>query len=119
MPRNTDIDVFLYSSLHPPKIEFSGINLTAQRWDMVNYILNHKHSGERIDVQNALWHFVNVSGSFAMTPSATSLAIIADAEANGTGFIPATGQVVAVLAVPRDLVRDTAQLSFIEVSMRG
>jgi hypothetical protein len=118
LPRDTDIDVFLYSSLHPPAIEFSGVNLTSQRWDMVNYILNHKNGGARMDVQNALWHFVNISGSFAMNPSAKTLVIIADAQANGTGFTPAPSQVVAVLVVPRDLVRETAQLALIEVSMR-
>ena len=119
MPRNTDIEIFMYSSIDPPDFEFSGINLENQRWDMVNYILNHKHGGNRIDVQHALWHYVNVSGSFALTLSPTSLAIIADADANGNGFTPAPGQIVAVLTVPRTLERKTAQLALIEIPMRG
>ena len=118
MPRSTDIDIFLYSSLNPPRIDFSGVNLTDQRWDMVNYILNHKQ-GDRIDVQNALWHFVDIGDNFNTTLSATSLAIIADAQANGNGFIPSPGQIVAVIVIPRDLALQTAQLSFIEVSMRS
>ena len=119
MPRDTNIDIFLYSSIDPPNFEFSGINLKNQQWDMVNYILNHKHGGNRIDVQHALWHFVNVSGSFELNLSPTSLAIIEDAEANGNGFTPAPGQIVAVLTVPRTLERKTAQLALIEIPMRG
>lgn len=75
--------------------------LQSPNWDMVNYILNHKQ-GTAIDVQNAIWHFIGGPVDPAdpdgyYPPSATALALIADATANGEGFVPGPGQVVAVV----------------------
>ena len=78
--------------------------LQSTNWDMVNYIINHK-LGNADDVQTAIWHFIGgpVSPSNAryFPPSATAQAIIANALANGEGFVPTqSGQVTAVIADP-------------------
>jgi Concanavalin A-like lectin/glucanases superfamily/FG-GAP-like repeat/HYR domain len=75
-------------------------HLQNTKWDIVNYILNHKQ-GNGIDVQNAIWHFmggpVPASDRTYFPPSATASNLIADALANGPGFVPAPGEVSAVI----------------------
>lgn len=93
--RDASFEVLLYSSLDsPPSLE--------PHWDMVNYILNHEQGG-MIDVQDAIWYFIKM-GSVGWwpgaTPSATSVAIVNDALANGTGFVPGQGELLAVAALP-------------------
>jgi len=106
-------DVILYSSLNLP----NG-TLADQRWDMVNYILNHKQ-GAAGDIQTAIWYFVNFSNS-TITPTdnnTVAWAIINDALANGTGYVPASGQIVAVICDPVLLLPRPAsvQINIIEV----
>jgi|SRR5271157_7693 len=94
--RGSSIQVLLYSSLTPPA------NLSSQRWDMVNYILNHKQGG-RMDIQNAIWYFVKMGGVGwwnGSSPSTTSLAIVGDALAHGTGYVPGPGGLLAVICLP-------------------
>jgi len=75
-------------------------HLQSPNWDYINYILNHKQ-GNGIDVQNAIWHFMGgpVPGSDRayFPPSATASNLIADALASGSGFVPAPGEVSAVI----------------------
>ncbi|MGD0494774.1 MAG: hypothetical protein ABSB28_01885 [Candidatus Bathyarchaeia archaeon] len=98
-------EVRLYSSLNPPG------TLATQRWDMVNYILNHKQ-GTLDDIQQAIWNFVNGIGNY--TPSSTvAKAIVNDALANGNGFIPESNQTIAVICLPVVLSPDV-QVSIIE-----
>lgn len=93
--RGTDIQVQLYSSLNPPP------ELEPQ-WDKVNYILNNKRGG-RMDIQDAIWYFIKM-GSFGWWPGATpsiiSQDIVNDAWANGNGYVPRQGELLAVIAVP-------------------
>lgn len=103
-------EVSLYSSISAPG------NLSSQRWDMVNYILNHKQ-GTHADVQQAIWYFVNFDDNY--TPSTpTAQAIVNDALANGTGFIPAYGQIIAVICYPSTMFpsQPDFQISIIEVT---
>jgi hypothetical protein len=103
-------EVSLYSSVGAPG------NLSSQRWDMVNYILNHKQ-GNDTDIQQALWYFVHFDGNY--TPSTpTAQAIINDAAANGTGFIPAYGQTMAVICYPSIMFpsQPDFQISIIEIA---
>ncbi len=90
--RDTSIEVLLYSSLaSPPDLE--------PHWDMVNYILNHKR-GSMMDVQNAIWYFIkmgNVGWWSGFSPSAVSNAIVEDALANGTGYVPNQNELLAVV----------------------
>ena len=93
--RDTNIEVLLYSSLSSPA------NLEPH-WDMVNYILNHKQ-GNMTDIQDAIWYFIKM-GSMGWwpgsAPSATSLAIVNDALANGMGYIPSKDELLAIICYP-------------------
>jgi hypothetical protein len=93
--RDASIEVLLYSSLGSPA------NLEPH-WDMVNYILNHKQ-GSMMDIQDAIWYFVKM-GSMGWwpgsAPSATSLAIVNDALANGMGYMPSQDELLAVICYP-------------------
>jgi hypothetical protein len=79
---------------------------------LVNWLLNHKTgaTGEVtagiIDIQEAIWYLLQ--GSYgsdppftnAFNPSSPSLAaqeLVIDAENNGSGFVPAAGQIVGIL----------------------
>jgi hypothetical protein len=107
-------DVLLYSSLNPP----NG-TVADQRWDLVNYILNHKR-GSAINIQDAIWYFIDFSNA-SMVPSLTDTItweIINDTIANGTGYAPAFGQTIAVLCVPILLLPQPTpvQINIIEVT---
>jgi hypothetical protein len=103
--RKIPIVVTLYSSQNPP------LFLEDQRWDMVNYILNHKQ-GEMTDIQQAMWYFVDFVGNY--TPStASAKEMVNDANLHGAGFIPTTGQAVAVICNPAY----GTQVTIIEVTL--
>jgi hypothetical protein len=96
----TSHQVYLYSSLDPPG------TMANERWDMVNYILNHKPNSNdislRLQVQDAIWYFISMDNSTFTPPDNQTLAwgMIDDALANGTGFSPTYGQTVAVICDP-------------------
>jgi hypothetical protein len=110
--------VILYSSLNPPS---NAPNLTGP-WNMVNYILNHRQ-GDANDTQAAIWYFINgiggpqgyYTGEY-YPPSNATQAMVADALANGKGFVPNANQKQAVICYPYPSFQDT-QLSIIELSM--
>ena len=103
--------VQLYSSLSPPG------ELAHENWTMVNYILNHKQ-GDMMDIQGAIWYFINMVGNCS-PPSSISQAIVNDALANGTGFVPSENQLVAVICYSLALfpTDKNVQMSIIEVTM--
>ena len=113
MTRNQTFEVMLYSSLNPP----SG-NLLTARWDMVNYILNHKQ-GNANDTQEAIWYFINNTVNYNGTPSAVAQLVINDALANGTGFAPQYPDVAAVICFPQNIPPGTGpvQDSIIEIQV--
>jgi hypothetical protein len=108
IPRNTDVQVKLYSSLNPPA------DLLSQRWDLVNYILNNKQ-GSMQDIQDAIWYFVKMDGigwwGEGTKPGAQSM--IDDALTNGNGFVPGPGDVLAIICYPKT---DT-QITIIEIEV--
>jgi hypothetical protein len=111
MSRSPDYHyVKLYSGTNPPP----G-NLSSERWDMVNYILNHKQ-GNGTDIQQAIWYFVNMDQNY--TPnSEVAMMMVNDALANGNGFFPEGGQIGAVICLPKyDLPGEEVQVSMIEVT---
>lgn len=102
-------EVLLYSSLAPPG------ELTAEQWDMVNYILNHKQ-GIAADVQQAIWYFVHMDGGYTPTRDVAWL-MVNDALANGEGFEPDNGEIAAVICYPAILFpSEEVQISIIEVN---
>jgi hypothetical protein len=107
--------IILYSSLNPP----NG-TLSDQRWDMVNYILNHKQ-GTAHDIQAAILYFIDFNNITSTPPSnqTTAWAIINDTLANGTGYTPAQDQTAAVLCNPIMFPSQQAavQITIIEVTI--
>jgi hypothetical protein len=106
--------VVLYSSLDPP----DGA-LKDQRWDIVNYILNHKQ-GTAEDIQAAMWYFIHFDNETETPPTNQTVAwaIINDALVNGTGYIPAPGETVAVICNPVIfLPLNPVQISIVEVTV--
>lgn len=108
-------EVKLYSSLNPPG------TLANEKWDKVNYVLNHKQ-GTADDIQNATWYFINMQNYTSNPPSNETFAwaMINDALANGTGFVPTTGQTVAVICDPVALLPEptSVQISIIELTVQ-
>jgi hypothetical protein len=102
-------EILLYSSINPPG------ELAAEKWDMVNYILNHKQ-GNAQDVQQAIWYFVHMDGGY--TPTRTvAWAIVNDTLANGEGFMPVYGEAVGVICYPAIMFpSEEVQISIIEVT---
>jgi hypothetical protein len=102
-------EVTLYSSLNPPA------TLTTEKWDMVNYILNHKQ-GVVQDIQQAIWYFADIGGNYTPT-SPVAWSIVNDALANGAGFVPSAGQITAVICFPETMLpgSHSVQISIIEV----
>jgi hypothetical protein len=103
-------EVTLYSSINPPG------TLATEKWDMVNYILNHKQ-GTAQDIQQAIWYFIDIGGNYTPT-STVAWTIVNDALANGTGFVPAYGQIIAVICFPEVLLpgSPSVQVSIIELA---
>jgi hypothetical protein len=72
-------------------------------WDKINYLLNHKNGQPNNVIQPAIWYLLLgdrdawIPGWDCPVGSACDL-LVQDANANGSGFVPAPGQVVAVLA---------------------
>ena len=101
-------EVRLFSSIDPPA------ELADQKWDMVNYILNHKR-GVIADVQQAIWYFIIFDGNYTPTRS-VAWEIVNETLQNGEGYIPVEGQTVAVICYPLIYSHQTdVQVSIIEV----
>jgi hypothetical protein len=84
-------------------------------WDKVNYLLNNQQ-GTAQDVNAALWVLTGTyDGTFPITLAAQ--AMIDDANANGAGFIPGPGQIVAVILQGDGIGPDDYQDVIIEVEV--
>lgn len=109
MARDTQFPATLYSSL-----SLTG-NLANENWTMVNYILNNKKGTNLTQTQDAIWYFINLGDPIIVHPDETDAwAMINDAIANGTGFIPGNGQIVAVVCEPQTGFPQNVQISIIE-----
>ncbi len=83
----------------------------AQEWQVVNYILNFPMgSAGNIpatvnDIQDAIWQVLRPNDGIAYVTiqgtDAASLSLYNNAIANGVGFVPENGQIVAVLLDPQ------------------
>lgn len=78
-------------------------------WPKVNYILNNK-KGTWEDVQAAIWYFVD-GGKWPSDPDAQ--AMIQEANSTGANFVPAPGQILAVVV----WINNNTQVPIIEVSV--
>jgi hypothetical protein len=68
---------------------------SGKRWDLINYLLNHKQ-GPAGDVQVALWYYTD---DFEPDPNTHpfAVAMVNEANAQGTGFVPRGNEITAVL----------------------
>ena len=107
MPREDDLTVVLYSSLNPPE------SLTSKEWDKVNYLLNNKDSYSMNDIQLAIWHFTGW-WNYENLPSSAK-AIVDEVDANGDGYVPGPGDVLAVICMPEEA---EAQIAIVELGPR-
>ena len=80
--------------LYPSSASNLPVYLQDKPWDMVNYILNHKQSSNRQEIQAAIWYFTN-GGEYPSAPKAQAL--VDDVLENGAGFVPEAPQVTAVI----------------------
>jgi hypothetical protein len=117
MNQTTVFSVMLHSTCDHPT------DPAVIEWDKVNYILNNKPpTATRLDIQYAIWHYANLEEGWTPLTTPTSIAIVADAEANGTDFVPEMGEVVAVLCYPEgidyyDQTPPYVQMTIIEVTI--
>ena len=79
-------------------------------FDKINWVLNHKNGASITDIQTAIWY---LTGAAAYPTSPGAIALVQDADANGTGYVPGPGEIMAVIVY----VADTVQSTFIEVTV--
>ena len=89
MTRGVNHTVRLYSSYDPNMPE----EYRSENWSKINYVLNHKQGG-RDSIQKVIWYYISLD-SYPSDPDAQ--AMIADAEQNDSGFIPQSGEILAIL----------------------
>ncbi len=99
---NNPYDAYLYSSYDPNMPSY----FSNDEWDKVNYILNHKQGDEnnweyRWQIQFAIWYTLGWT-DFDTWPTNSYLnsigwSMVDDAAANGEGFCPQQGEVIAIL----------------------
>jgi len=109
-PDPTLPNVFLYSSYDPnmpanaknytdpqtPKVVSGQAALNSPvPWDRLNYLLNHK-LGTIEEIQSAIWLLMWGATSLPVTANVTSMVNAANSTA-AAGFVPAAGQIIAVL----------------------
>lgn len=95
-------EVTLYCSCNPADLPE---DIKDKEWDKVNYIINHKN-GTMMDIQEAIWYFINmVDGYSPSTLEAWSM--VNDALENGTGFVPRSGNVLAIICYPKEVTQRT------------
>lgn len=102
------LEVYLYSSYDLPAIP----ELHMQEWDLINYVLNHKiPEATTRDIQQAIWNFTKLGYQEAATRP-LAIAMVNDAVANGEGFVPGPGQVMAIICYP---ILPCEQITIIEL----
>ena len=84
-----------------------GIIHDTANLDLVNWIINQDYVGTAsdcggnfivMDVQEAIWYLVD--DEWEANPTCRTLEIIAEAEANGEGYVPGCGDEIAVIFDP-------------------
>jgi hypothetical protein len=94
----------LYASTDPNLPDcFPGVD-----WGRINWILNHKNGAGVQDIQDSVWYFTGAAG-YPTTPGA--IALVEDALANGEGFEPGPGEIMAAIVY----IGCNVQSTFIEV----
>jgi hypothetical protein len=72
--------------------------LSSANWEKINWVLNHKAGADKNTLQAVIWHYADKPVPSQPYNVALYTAIVADAELNGGGFVPAApGQKYAVI----------------------
>lgn len=112
-PMGKTFSVNLYSSYDPNlPVNLTKWGTRTIPWDQINYALNHRQGVSTSEVAGTIWDLVE--GTFSSIP------LEQDALANGTGFVPGNGQVVAVIMTNGsgiNSVGDIWQENIIEVTL--
>jgi len=91
-------------------------------WDKINYLLNH-NTGQDMDLQVAIWLLFNVNPDdikeeYGDQVSTDAQAMFNDANSNGAGFVPSTGQLVAVNVVTEHSYQGDTQDLIIQLNCK-
>jgi PKD repeat protein len=105
MTQGVSHTVLLFSSYDPLMPE----GFRSENWDKINYVLNHKHGGCQ-SIQDAIWYYTNLSQYPA---DSDAQLMIAEAEAQGAGFVPHQGQQIAILIEGVPVIQRT----FVELTL--
>lgn len=87
--------VTLYSSYGSLPANLTTWGGTPIPWDKINWLLNNKGSNGTSTISKAIWSLVE--GQDNSAGDAAALALTNAANANGAGFQPGNGQIVAVI----------------------
>jgi len=111
MSLNVDHTVKLYSTYE------AGIPLTSENWDKVNYVINNYEDPltNRHSIQDVIWKFI--CNDPLQENNTYTMELYNEANASGEGFIPSTGEKIAILA---DVVigATEVQKTILEVTVR-
>jgi len=97
---NTAYQVTLYSSYDPALPTY----LYHANWSKVNYILNHKVGTDYRQIQDAIWYILDCGNQGLNTDG---WAMVNAARTNGATYIPAVGQICAVIVGVNPTVQRT------------
>jgi hypothetical protein len=103
--------VDLYNSYDP---ELPELVRDDEQWEYINYIINHKHpDATSKDILAAIWYFADETPNYWGFFTDLSQAMVDDALANGEGFVPTTGQILAIIVDAGPSV----QVTFVEYTL--
>lgn len=82
-------------------------------WDKVNYVINNKNEADKMDVQDAIWYFIND----IQTTRQLAQGLIDDANKNGDCFCPSPGESMIVILDSGQNLNPVVQGVIIEVTI--
>jgi hypothetical protein len=107
MTRDVNHAVLLYSSYDSNMPD----EFKDPDWNKINYIINHRSGYSKYAIQDAIWYYID-----EISPSdANASIVIAEADQNGSNFIPKSGELVAILVKGFEDGNDAIQRTFFEL----
>ena len=113
MLRETSFSVRLYDSLDPANLPAA---FQDDNWPEVNWILNNKDAYSMLDIQDAIWYFIDEYPWGSISSMART--IVEAANISGIGFTYETGAIIAIVLAPEP-GQEGCQATFIEYYVPG